>query len=110
MQVNENPIEVDLRRSKRQAKAKVFPRKRRRPAKRRRPKRRRRKLLPLKTLQGKLDAANAAIKAEDYETAITNLTEANQVDPSRDVLWYRLRMLPALGQHSDRPRRKAKTL
>jgi tetratricopeptide (TPR) repeat protein len=44
----------------------------------------------VKTLQGKLDAANAAITAKDYDTAITNLTEANQVDPSRDVLWYRL--------------------
>ena len=44
----------------------------------------------VKTLQGKLNAANAAIQAKDYETAITNLTEANQVDPSRDVLWYRL--------------------
>lgn len=44
----------------------------------------------VKTLQGKLDAANTAIQAKDYDTAITNLTEANQVDPSRDVLWYRL--------------------
>lgn len=44
----------------------------------------------VKTLQGKLDAANAAIQAKDYDTAITNLTEANQVDPGRDVLWYRL--------------------
>lgn len=44
----------------------------------------------VKTLQGKLDAANTAIAAKDYDTAITNLTEANQVDPGRDVLWYRL--------------------
>jgi len=44
----------------------------------------------VKTLQGKLDAANAAIQAKDYDTAITNLNEANQVDPNRDVLWYRL--------------------
>lgn len=44
----------------------------------------------VKTLQGKLDAANTAIQAKDYDTAITNLTEANQVDPNRDVLWYRL--------------------
>jgi len=44
----------------------------------------------VKTLQGKLDAANTAIQAKDYDTAITNLTEANQIDPSRDVLWYRL--------------------
>ena len=44
----------------------------------------------VKTLQGKLDAANQAIAAKDYETAITNLTEANQIDTTRDVLWYRL--------------------
>ena len=44
----------------------------------------------VKALQGKLDAANQAIAAKDYETAITNLTEANQIDPTRDVLWYRL--------------------
>lgn len=44
----------------------------------------------VKSLQAKLDAANTAIQAKDYETAITNLTEANQIDPSRDVLWYRL--------------------
>ena len=44
----------------------------------------------VKTLQGKLDAANQAIAAKDYETAITNLTEANQIDATRDVLWYRL--------------------
>src|SRR5581483_5256039 len=44
----------------------------------------------VKSLQSKLDAANTAIQAKDYDTAITNLTEANQIDPSRDVLWYRL--------------------
>src|SRR5215469_12683231 len=44
----------------------------------------------VKTLQGKLDAANTAIAAKDYDTAITNLSEANQIDASRDVLWYRL--------------------
>jgi len=44
----------------------------------------------VKSLQSKLDAANAAIQAKDYETAITNLTEANQIDATRDVLWYRL--------------------
>ncbi|HTT18161.1 MAG TPA: tetratricopeptide repeat protein [Candidatus Sulfotelmatobacter sp.] len=44
----------------------------------------------VKTLQGKLDAANQAIAAKDYDTAIAALTEANQVDATRDVLWYRL--------------------
>jgi len=44
----------------------------------------------VKSLQSKLDAANAAIQAKDYDTAITNLTEANQIDATRDVLWYRL--------------------
>jgi tetratricopeptide (TPR) repeat protein len=44
----------------------------------------------VKTLQAKLDAANAAIQSQDYETAIAALTEANQIDSTRDVLWYRL--------------------
>jgi len=44
----------------------------------------------VKTLQGKLDAANQAITAKDYDTAIAALTEANQLDATRDVLWYRL--------------------
>jgi len=44
----------------------------------------------VKSLQAKLDAANAAITAKDYETAITALTEANQIDATRDIIWYRL--------------------
>jgi len=44
----------------------------------------------VKSLQGKLDAANAAINTKDYDTAIAALTEANQMDATRDVLWYRL--------------------
>jgi len=44
----------------------------------------------VKALQGKLDAANQAILVKDYDTAIANLTEANQIDATRDVLWYRL--------------------
>ena len=38
----------------------------------------------------KLDAANQAITAKDYDTAIAALIEANQIDATRDVLWYRL--------------------
>ena len=44
----------------------------------------------VKSLQGKLDAANTAITNKDYDTAIAALTEANQMDATRDVLWYRL--------------------
>ncbi len=44
----------------------------------------------VKTLQSKLDAANQAIAAKDYDAAIAALTEANQIDATRDVLWYRL--------------------
>ena len=44
----------------------------------------------VKSLQAKLDAANQAITAKDFDTAITALTEANQMDATRDVLWYRL--------------------
>jgi tetratricopeptide (TPR) repeat protein len=44
----------------------------------------------VKTLNEKLTAANTAIQNKDYDTAITALTEANQMDATRDVLWYRL--------------------
>lgn len=44
----------------------------------------------VKSLNEKLTAANTAIQNKDYETAITALNEANQIDPSRDILWYRL--------------------
>jgi tetratricopeptide (TPR) repeat protein len=44
----------------------------------------------VKSLQAKLDTANQAITAKDYDAAIAALTEANQVDATRDVLWYRL--------------------
>ncbi len=44
----------------------------------------------VKSLNDKLTAAKAASDAGDFETAITTLTEANQLDPSRDVIWFRL--------------------
>jgi tetratricopeptide (TPR) repeat protein len=44
----------------------------------------------VKTLQAHLDTANTDIKAGDYDAAIASLNEANQMDPTRDVLWYKL--------------------
>ncbi len=44
----------------------------------------------VKALNEKLGVANQAIKAEDYDTAINVLSEANQLDPTRDLLWARL--------------------
>jgi tetratricopeptide (TPR) repeat protein len=44
----------------------------------------------VKSLNEKLNAANTAIQAQDYETAITALNEANQMDPSRDLIWFKL--------------------
>lgn len=38
----------------------------------------------------KLAAANTAITAGDYDTAITALNEANQIDPTRDLIWFKL--------------------
>jgi tetratricopeptide (TPR) repeat protein len=42
------------------------------------------------TLNEKLAAAKTASDAGDYDTAITTLTEANQIDPTRDLLWFKL--------------------
>lgn len=42
------------------------------------------------TLNDKLKAARVAEEAKDYETAITTLNEANQIDPSHDQIWFEL--------------------
>src|SRR5437879_13749458 len=44
----------------------------------------------VKGLNEKLQAADTAAKAGDYDTAIASLTEANQIDPSRDLIWFKL--------------------
>jgi tetratricopeptide (TPR) repeat protein len=44
----------------------------------------------VKSLNDKLNAAKAAADAGDYDTAISNLNEANQIDPSRDLIWFKL--------------------
>jgi len=42
------------------------------------------------SLNEKLRAAAAASDAKDYETAIATLNEANQIDPTRDLIWFKL--------------------
>ncbi len=44
----------------------------------------------VKELNGKLMAANGAMKAGDYDTAVSALTDAIQEDASRDVIWATL--------------------
>lgn len=44
----------------------------------------------VKSLNDKLNAAKTAADAGDFDTAIADLNEANQVDPSRDLLWFKL--------------------
>lgn len=44
----------------------------------------------VKSLNEKLTAAKTAADAGDYDTAITNLNDANQIDPSRDLVWFKL--------------------
>lgn len=41
----------------------------------------------IKTLNEKIVAANTSMKAGDYDSAIATMTEATQMDPTRDVLW-----------------------
>jgi tetratricopeptide (TPR) repeat protein len=42
------------------------------------------------TLNEKLNAAKAASDAGDFETAIATLTAANQIDSTRDLIWFKL--------------------
>jgi tetratricopeptide (TPR) repeat protein len=44
----------------------------------------------IKTLNEKIVAANTAAKGGDYDTAISILTEATQIDATRDILWAQL--------------------
>lgn len=44
----------------------------------------------VKSLNEKLNAAKTAADAGDFDTAIADLNEANQVDPSRDLIWFKL--------------------
>ncbi|HEY1464327.1 MAG TPA: tetratricopeptide repeat protein [Terriglobales bacterium] len=44
----------------------------------------------VKDLNGKLAIAVPAIKSGDFDTAITELTEATQMDATRDVVWANL--------------------
>ena len=44
----------------------------------------------VKDLNAKLAIAIPAIKSGDFDTAITQLTEANQIDSTRDVVWANL--------------------
>jgi tetratricopeptide (TPR) repeat protein len=44
----------------------------------------------IKSLNEKLAAAKTAADAGDFDTAIAQITEATQMDPSRDLLWAKL--------------------
>jgi tetratricopeptide (TPR) repeat protein len=44
----------------------------------------------IKTLNEKLVAAKTAADGGDYDTAIADLVAANQIDPSRDLIWFKL--------------------
>jgi len=44
----------------------------------------------VKNLNEKLSAAKTAAEAGDFDTAISQITEATQIDPSRDLLWAKL--------------------
>ncbi len=44
----------------------------------------------VKALNEKLKAADTAAQNQDYETAIAALTDANQMDATRDLIWFKL--------------------
>jgi tetratricopeptide (TPR) repeat protein len=46
----------------------------------------------VKSLNDKLNAAKTAAEATppDYDTAIADLNDANQMDPNRDLIWFKL--------------------
>jgi tetratricopeptide (TPR) repeat protein len=44
----------------------------------------------VKSLNEKLNAAKTAADAGDFDTAIADLNDANQMDPTRDLIWFKL--------------------
>jgi tetratricopeptide (TPR) repeat protein len=44
----------------------------------------------VKALNERLNAAKTDADAGNYDGAIASLTEANQIDPSRDLIWFKL--------------------
>jgi len=46
--------------------------------------------MTVKTLNEKLNASNQAAQAGDYDLAINILNETTQLDPTRDLLWFKL--------------------
>jgi tetratricopeptide (TPR) repeat protein len=46
--------------------------------------------ITIKSLNEKIVAANTAMKAGDYDSAVATLTEATQVDTTHDVVWAQL--------------------
>ncbi len=44
----------------------------------------------VKSLNDKLNAAKTAADAGDFDTAIANLNDANQIDQTRDLIWFKL--------------------
>jgi tetratricopeptide (TPR) repeat protein len=44
----------------------------------------------VKSLNEKLNTAKTAADAGDYDTAIAAMNDANQIDPTRDLVWFKL--------------------
>jgi tetratricopeptide (TPR) repeat protein len=44
----------------------------------------------IKALNDKLNAAKTAADAGDFDAAIAALNDANQIDPNRDLIWFKL--------------------
>lgn len=44
----------------------------------------------VKALNERLNAAKTAADAGDYDTAIATIKEANEMDPTRDLVWFKL--------------------
>lgn len=57
----------------------------------------------VKALNERLAIANQAMQGGDFETAVTTLNQATQMDPTRDLLWARLgdANLGAAGKQTD---------
>jgi len=61
--------------------------------------------------QRKLAAAKTASDAGDFETAVAQLNAANEIDPTRDLVWFKLGdAYRFVGRQADRSRGEEKNV
>jgi tetratricopeptide (TPR) repeat protein len=90
IQLDENSLDFDLKKSQAQSAAQSGISPEQLKAMQEAQAKQAKEVTTVKALNEKLAAANQASAAGDFDTAIAQLNDATQMDPSRDLLWFKL--------------------